>query len=147
MPVNTPTKGRGTVIAIGTTAANHLTDTYTTIGDCNVLSAQIGGTDAEWDVTTFADQYKQVMKTVTDGGDIELGGLYANTDAGQTALQAAFDNKDSVTGYNLRITLATGRKIYLRGQVMSFVKVAGAMTSGWTYKSKVAVVAAAVETA
>lgn len=122
-------KTRGTTFSIGTTAANHATDTYTEIAGARVLPGQIGTTWATADVTTLKDDFRQDVKTLADAGSIDLTANYEPGDAGQTALSAANDEGDDDTPYNFKIAFANGDIAYVKARVMSFTITPGGPTN------------------
>lgn len=119
--------GAGIKFSIGTTAANHLTDTYTLVGEVTTIP-EFGKTFTEVQHNPLATR-----KTVKKKGSFDFGSVAINfgrdlTDAGQQDMQDAADDV-SDEDYNIKIemndtpktgTAPTPTFIYLKAQVMSF---------------------------
>lgn len=97
------TKSQGTLVYIGTTAADGSTDTYTQVKRCKVIG-EFGAEAAVIDATALEDSFKQKLKGIPDAGDVEVGGNRVFTDAGQNALEAAAKDPDDEP-YNVRIRI------------------------------------------
>lgn len=80
----------GTKVFIGTTASNHLTDTYTEIGGVTSISAY-GKTFNEVTHTPLADRAVRKHKGSYNDGNLELEMAELPEDDGQTALEAALE--------------------------------------------------------
>lgn len=119
------TKTRGTIIAIGTTAATASSDTYTTIEGARAIDGLAGINWSQIDATVLSDTYKQTMKGVADAGSLTLGGprMSESSDglaAGLAALKAAAEHESDPDIYNFKITLANTRIRYIKARVFQF---------------------------
>jgi len=124
----------GTVVSIGTTAAIDFTsdssaktafaaDTYTAITKTETYN-DFCDTGADVAFTGIEDSRTEHLKGSTDGGMVEITMAEVSTDAGQQAVKAAAaaGNQDE---YNFKFAWANGDVGYMRGPVMSFIRVNG----------------------
>lgn len=121
------TTAAGAQVSIGTTvAATTLTafqaDTYTPIGFVEDLG-EFGDQANAVNFTGLADRRTRKAKGSYDAGDLTVTAGADPSDAGQTALVAAFA---SDLDYNVRVVLpdkitnaGTGTTIYFKGKIMS----------------------------
>lgn len=116
--------GLGCTIAIGTTASNQLSDTYTDIAEV-VTIPPIG---LAYDSITFAslaDGFERFFKSIGKGGSPQIGVGRKASDAGQAACITALA---SSLDYNFRLRLndsseTTGSQnttVYFKAKVMSY---------------------------
>jgi hypothetical protein len=124
-------RNRGTTMAIGTKAANHLTDTYTEVEGTVTVTGNIGVKWPEGDITTLKDQFKKTGKIgPADAGRCTLTGHLDEVAAsgplpGLAALFAAALD-DTVDGvYNVKLTKSNGRVKYLKAGIFEFTETYG----------------------
>jgi hypothetical protein len=118
-------RNRGTIIAVGTTAATASSDTYNALEGVVTIDGNFGVSFAQIDGTVLTDTYKQTLKGVADAGSITLNGHLDETAAsgpltGLAALQAAALDADDADIYNFKLTRANGRIQYVKARVFSF---------------------------
>lgn len=147
MPTFNPVKVRGTVVAIGTTAADPALDTYIAIDDCQVAGLSVGPAWQSVDGTVLTDTYKQEFKTIADGGAMELTGNSHHSNLGEAALLVASLDNDDVDLYNFRITMSNSRKIQFKGRVMTFNVMLGGVGTLKMFKASVQIMGAYTEAA
>lgn len=112
--------GKGTVFSIGSTGE---TPTYTPISELKTFSFSGTKNDTE-DVTNSdsAGRAKEFIVTLLDSGEISIGGNYIASDAGQTAMVAAF-NSGAILPFKIVLPLAPGQTT--SGDTFTFI---GAIT-------------------
>lgn len=119
-------------VYIGTTTAaadetDFAADTYTEITPVETIG-DFGDTATDVPFTGLSDGRTQHLKGSKDAGTMQLTCGWDSSDAGQTALKAAFASPND---YNFKILFndapegGTGSVTYFRGKVMSFSRVLG----------------------
>ena len=116
--------GLGCTIAIGTTASNQLTDSYTNIGKV-VTIPPVGLAYDNFGFAALEDGFEQIFKSIGKGGSPSIGLGRKPSDAGQAAAIVA---RGSHLDYNFRITLndssettgSHGTEIYFKAKVLSY---------------------------
>ena len=78
--------GLGTILSIGTTGG---TPTFTTVGEVKSFS-QSGRQVSTEDVTNMQSSAKEFIPTLVDSGTWDITGNRVSSDAGQVAMEAAF---------------------------------------------------------
>jgi len=114
----------GCTIAIGTTATNQLTDSYTDIGEV-VTIPPIGLAYDSINFAALADGFERFFKSIGKGGNPQVGVGRKASDAGQAACLLALA---SHLDYNFLVTLndssevtgSHGTQIYFKAKVMSY---------------------------
>lgn len=107
---------KGTVVSIGTTAADPSGDTFTAIGE--VLSWDgPGGSASLIDVSHLQSTAKEKRKGLRDSGQVTMNVNCIFGDAGQQALVAAELEDDP---FNFRIVYADGTQDDFKALVMQF---------------------------
>lgn len=125
----------GTKVYIGTTAASAATDSYTEIEGCKVLSNSFGINFAQIDVTALADDFKQTIKGLADGGSLQIGGMVkldpatGELAAGQAALKAAAEDVSDDNIYNLKVERKNGGGYYFKARVFTWQQTEGQNTN------------------
>lgn len=127
------TQVSGTLVSIGTTAANPSGDDYELVGEVANIEGEVGRTYSEITADNVSDRETEVLKGQFRTGTITLTLHKDLSDDGQTALKAASETDDL---YNVRLELpdkATsgghGTYIAVKARVMSFVRTFGGPTS------------------
>jgi hypothetical protein len=116
--------GLGCTIAIGTTASNQLTDSYTDIAEV-VTIPPIGLSYTSITFAALADGFERFFKAIGQGGSPQLGLGRKASDGGQAACIAALA---SHLDFNFKVTLndssettgSHGTIIYFKAKVMSY---------------------------
>lgn len=81
-----PLLGTGTALSIGTLGGS---PTYTAIAKLNKITPPTIKAGTEDISTLDSGIWRQYIKTLLDGGELKITGLYASGDPGQQALQTA----------------------------------------------------------
>ena len=118
----------GTVFAMGTTASNMTTDTYTTIAGARQIPGDLGGTYSVADTTDIDDTIKQDTKTLVDASTLDLEMHEIPDDAGQDKLELAFADSDDVP-YNFKVSYPSGDTRHFKAKVLSFQPMVGTASS------------------
>lgn len=100
---NAAKKSQGAILECGTTASDAGADSYLTVGEVRQIG-EFGPEAPVIDATALADTRRHKLKGIPDMGTIEIEGMRAHADTGQSRmLAAASDTGDAP--YNVRITL------------------------------------------
>ena len=115
----------GTKIYIGTTASNHLTDTYSEIGEVTSIP-QFGRVYNEVTFTALGNRNVRKAKGSRNDGNVTISYGYDADDTGQDALRTALDD-DGDFNFRIDYPAPLTAKTYFKAKVMSAPKTIGSL--------------------